>query len=41
MFDLGCFFFCKDTNFLANHNQQVVNNMTSGVVSSFAKILIF
>ena len=38
---LGCFFFCKDTNFLANHNGHLCILPCRKVVSSFAKILIF
>ena len=36
-----CFFFCKDTNFLANHNYNREYRYVATVVSSFAKILIF
>ena len=36
-----CFFFCKDTNFLANHNKTLNDADCDIVVSSFAKILIF
>ena len=36
-----CFFFCKDTNFLANHNIGAAALLGGSVVSSFAKILIF
>ena len=37
----SCFFFCKDTNFLANHNEKLLTSLGIPVVSSFAKILIF
>ena len=40
-FGFCCFFFCKDTNFLANHNGVVRLITLILVVSSFAKILIF
>ena len=40
-FARGCFFFCKDTNFLANHNEPLSGKVVPLVVSSFAKILFF
>ena len=38
--ELSCFFFCKDTNYLANHNACRHPLLPNKVVSSFAKILI-
>ena len=38
--ELSCFFFCKDTNYLANHNIYIDIQKSIKVVSSFAKILI-
>ena len=38
---MRCFCECKDTNFLANHNDDKENAENAAVVSASAKILIF
>ena len=37
---IGCICLCKDTNFKANHNTQIIFNPLKDVVYAYAKILI-
>ena len=39
--DDGCYQWCKDTNFLANHNRFIKVYNIATVVTNGAKILIF